>query len=144
MPKEAVIAIIIGFAFGLLITFGVYTANRSLKEKAGTSPNPSINDSSPLPTSTPEPGNLTIDLPENESLVDQAEIELKGRANPDAVIAILTENNELLLTADKDGSFSANITLIKGLNSLKITSVDKDNQKIEKNLTVVYSTAAIE
>lgn len=142
MPKEALIAIIIGFLFGLLITFGIYTANRSLKERAAplASPpatSPTLASPSPAPT-------LVINSPENESLVDEEEIIVNGRTSPEAIIAIFTESNEHLLTASREGTFSASIRLIKGVNNIKVTAVDKTSQKVEKNLTIVYSTAKIE
>ena len=34
MRKEIVIAICVGFVIGLIITFGIYTANRALKQKS--------------------------------------------------------------------------------------------------------------
>ena len=142
MPKEALIAIIIGFLFGLLITFGVYTANRSLKEQEleVKTPSPTVSAS---PESSPETP-LVIDSPENESLVDEEKLVLRGRSSPEAIIAIFTEENEHLLTTSKEGTFSAEITLVKGVNNIKITAVDKENQKTEKDLTIVYSTATIE
>lgn len=142
MPKEALIAIIIGFLFGLIITFGVYTANRSLKEQE-------VEAEAPSPTapasreSSPE-ALLVIDSPENESLVSEEKLVLRGRSNPEAIIAIFTEENEHLLTASKEGTFSAEITLVKGVNNIKVTAVDKENQKTEQDLTIVYSTATIE
>lgn len=142
MPKEALIAIIIGFLFGLLITFGIYTANRSLKERAAPLASPPA--TSPTLASPPPVPTLVIDSPENESLVDEEEIIINGRTSPEAIIAIFTESNEHLLTASREGTFSASIRLIKGVNNIKVTAVDKMSQKVEKNLTIVYSTAKIE
>lgn len=142
MPKEAIIAIVIGFLFGLLITFGIYTANRSLKEKERPVASPQLV-SSPISSPIPE-AELQIDSPENESLVDEEEITIRGRTEPEAIIAIFTETNEHLLTASREGTFSASIRLVKGVNNIKITAVDKLDQEAEQDLTIVYSTVKIE
>lgn len=142
MPKEAIIAITIGFLLGLIITFGVYTANRSLKEKgeSATAPEAAV---SPLSSPTSD-AILEINSPENESLVEEEEISIRGTADPQAIVAIFTEENEHLLTTSPEGTFSAQIRLIKGVNNIKITAVNKANQKVEKNLTIVYSTVKID
>lgn len=142
MPREALIAIVIGFLFGLIITFGVYTANRSLKEKEVTVEAPSPT-TLPSPESSPQPL-LVIDSPENESLVSEEKLVLRGHTSPEAIIAVFTEENEHLLTASREGTFSAEIKLVKGVNYIKVMAVDKQNQKTEEDLIIVYSTAKIE
>ena len=142
MSKEAIIAIAIGFLLGLVITFGVYTANRSIKEKENSPASTKASDS-PLSSAAPE-AILEIESPENESLVEQSEITIRGQSDPQAIIAIFTEENEHLLTTNNEGTFSAQIKLIKGVNNIKVTAVNKTNQKVERNLTIVYSTITID
>ncbi|MCJ7829738.1 hypothetical protein MUP50_01460, partial [Patescibacteria group bacterium] len=70
MKKEILIAIIIGFVLGLVITFGIWTANKSLKE--GTSTQSSqITENETNITPSPQAEEklpLTIISPENNAL----------------------------------------------------------------------------
>ena len=72
VKKEVLIAIIIGFGLGLVITFGIWTANRALKTSA-----PQEEGSPEEITNTPRPAfSLIINSPEDSSVSDKEEIEV--------------------------------------------------------------------
>lgn len=145
MRKEIIIAIIVGFALGLVITFGIYTANRALKQQKNPEANTSsIITESPAPPSPSPELLLEISEPENNLVVTKNKITVSGRTESEAGIAILAEGYENLVQADAQGVFTDDVPLIPGSNEIKIVSVYKNSEKKEKILTIVYTTAKIE
>lgn len=143
MRKEIIIAIVVGFVLGLIITFGIYTANRAIKNKNQAK----SNQPSPLGFATPLPSpltNLEITEPENNSVVDKDKIIVSGKADPKTAIAILGEDFDDLVYSDNEGLFSTEVPLVGGANEIKIISMGISNEKQEKVLTIVYTTSKIE
>lgn len=141
MKKEVFLAISIGFALGLVITFGIWTANRSLKNaKLATTPTPSP---TAIPLSTPTTqvttGKLTITSPEDESLVNTPQITLTGKTDANTPVAITYEDNkQQIVTSDASGDFKAIIDLVSGYNTINITVLGNT-----QTIIVTYSTAKI-
>lgn len=141
MKKEVWLAIFLGLMVGILISLGIYIANRALKTKRLSSNIPQTTSlSSPLPS----PSSLIINEPENNLVFKVNEATISGQAKPEATIAILAENQEDLLMADKQGFFSTKISLISGLNEIKIVAIDNNANQEEKIIQLVYSTTKIE
>jgi len=141
MKKEVLIAIIIGFGLGLVITFGIWTANRALKEAHPQQEAPlEVKEVTPTPT----PGlSLFITSPEDNSISNQEAIEVKGKTAPEAVVVILYQEGEKILEADENGNFKTEISLAGGSNEIKIAAYDQEGNEVSKTLMVVYSTAEI-
>lgn len=141
MRKEVLVAIIIGFGLGLVITFGIWTANKALRETAPTTvPTEEETEVTPTPRPVLE---LAITSPENNTISEEETIEVSGQTAPNAVIAIVYPEGEKLLEADEDGSFSTEISLIGGDNLIEISAFNEEGDQANKTLTVVYSTAEI-
>lgn len=141
MRKETVIAIILGSALGIALVFGVWRANQAFNTKKvqkeqQTFPTPS------KPPSTPEKEakNLVITSPENNIVVNQDTIRVEGTTDPKATVVIISNLNEVIMSAGKDGTFAYDVKLEGGANEIKVVSYDKNGKKSEKILTVVYST----
>ena len=143
MRKEVIIAICVGFVIGLIITFGIYTANRALKQKSqpiAELPKTEI----PVP-STAAPGLiLEISEPENNLVVKKNKITVSGKTDPKITIAILAEEYEDILLSDEEGVFSSEVPLTGGANEIKVVAMNKNKEKEEKVITIVYTTAKIE
>jgi len=143
MKKEVLIAIIIGFGLGLVITFGIWTANKALKEAApSTTGEEEQEEVAAEPTPVPAL-DLMITSPEDNTLSDKEIIEVSGRTVAEAIITIIYPDGETILEADQDGDFSTEISLIGGDNQIKISAFDKEGERVSQTLTVVYSTAKI-
>lgn len=140
MRKEVLIAIIIGFGLGLVITFGIWTANKALREAPPAVPTEEEVELTPTPAPTLE---LIITSPENNIISEEEMIEVSGQTAPRAIIAITYPEGEKLLEADEDGSFSTEISLIGGDNLIKISAFNDEGDEATKTLSVVYSTAEI-
>lgn len=143
MRKEVLLAISIGFLLGLVITFGIYTANKALKEKSQAEKKSTT--TTPLPSPTPHVPDLKIFEPENNLVVYENEISLSGEADPESIISILAEDDQqTIFQTEKEGTFSAKIKLISGANDIKIVSINLEGKRVEKDLTIVLSREKIE
>ena len=141
MKKEVSLAIIIGFILGLIITFGIYTANKALKNRQASSTSASP---SPQAQASPTPShNLTVTSPADEALLDQDQISLTGSTSAHALVTILTEKQQLITYADASGNFQVEIKLIGGANDIFVTALTPQGQEAKTQLTLVYSTAKI-
>lgn len=151
MKKEVFLAITIGFTLGLIITFGIYTANKSLKNL------PSLTNRT-SPTQAPEPTGgttptaaapapnailLTMSSPVDEALLDKNSVTLSGKTTAGAAVAILSETGETLVAANSAGDFTASVSLEGGYNRITITAYDRDGKSASQNLTVTYSSSKI-
>jgi len=141
MKKEVVIAIIIGLSVGLIIAFGLWTANKSLNQipSDNETSNPQANQTTPTPISQ----SLTIDNPTEDFISNQEKITVTGKATPEATVVITYEEGEKILTADSGGLFSVEITLIGGANEIKISAFESDGNESSVIINGVFSTAEI-
>lgn len=144
MKKEALIAVIVGLILGLIITVGVYTANRSINQLKANKAAQSDTETLPSPPNHLMDKTLEITSHESFDLINQSEITLSGIAWSDAVIALLTEDQEFLITADEEGIFSFNFDLIKGYNEIQVIATDDTGETSSKSLVLTYSTTKIE
>ena len=143
MRKEVLIAIIIGFSLGLVITFGIWTANKAIKQTAPNQQEESTQAEQPTQIPTPASIGLQILSPEDNSLVNQEKIIISGKASLAGTIIILYENGEKIIDSDSSGNFSAEIILISGENEIIVTAYDEAGNEISKSITIIYSTAQI-
>lgn len=150
MKKEVILAIILGFGLGLIITFGIWTANKSLQQLKNRNAETMV---SPAPDTkiTPEPTRaqqgaplqLAVTSPEDESISNQDSVTVAGKASPKANIAITYEGGEKLIQADDAGNFSQEIDLIGGYNTIMTTTFDTDGNESTETRVVTYTTAKI-
>lgn len=138
MKKEVILAIIIGAILGLIITFGIYTASSATKPQVA-SPQPT-----PVASALVQGTNhVSITSPIADSLLDTDTTTVSGTTTPNATVAVIAPDSNTIVVADKDGRFSADVTLEGGINIITATSFDKDGNKATTQVTVVYSTASI-
>lgn len=134
MRKEVLIAIVIGSILGLAVAFGVWRANQAFSPKQETQTQQEL-------TPLPEPAQtLTISEPEDGSVVDREKIKVKGRATPEAVLVILTNTQEVIITAQASGEFEQEIELEGGANEITVVAYNEEGAEERQTLTVVYST----
>lgn len=137
MKKEIFWAIFIGFIVGLLITFGIWQANKAIKNNL-----PQLSQTNePNPTPEANRPTLTILSPPNELLSKEPKTSLKGHYLPEAKIAVVYEKGEKITNCDKDGNFEMEIDLIAGENIIDVYGFSKDGDEVKQTLSVVHSTA---
>jgi hypothetical protein len=140
MLKEFILAIIFGSLIGFVASNALVTINRQKLSPPTVTSSPTL---SPAPTVVSTPI-LTIDTPQNESLVSTANITLKGKTFPNSFVLIVTTANSYQTTADNTGLFSVDLSLNLGANILKIKSLSPDNTENNAQILVTYSTAKIQ
>jgi len=132
---------------GLLLT--KITKTPAGEVKLSTLPQKEIA-ASPTPgeiiTPSPQPSalSLAITSPEDESIVREQKITLKGNTEKNAIVSVVFEEGEMLGEADSEGNFSFEIPLIKGANEITLTASNLEGKETSKTITVVYTTAEVE
>lgn len=137
MKKEVLIAIIVGFTLGLIITFGVYRAQKSLEQKAAKD---EIVENQQLPGANNTQVLLSITQPEDGEISDKDAIVVGGITQKNSLVTILSSFDDQAIQADEFGNFSTEFSLDTGPNQITITSFNQDGTKQEKIINVVYTT----
>lgn len=139
MRKEIFIAVFIGIILGSIVTYGIYTANKAIINKAtGKS-----REGTQIPTPTPTPTtNIILEItdPQPDIVTNESKIVIKGRSIENAIITITTDIEDFLVEADTQGLFSQEIALIKGANTINITASDGNKLSQTEVINLVYST----
>lgn len=137
--KEITLAVIIGLILALIIAGGVYRARSAIRN---ITPSKIVNNFTNNPQNSDKKEAalfLDIETPDN-SVVNESKIQLVGKTLPGTFIAITSDKNDYLIVPNELGSFSQEITLIKGANTVTTTVYTKSGEKIEKKLSIVYTT----
>ncbi len=144
MKKEILIAILIGFILGLIITFGIWTANKSLKTTLQEAkPAPEETGVSVVKEDQEEKLLLKISDPENNSISDKEKITILGETFPLAIVSVIYQEGEEITEADEEGKFEVEISLVGGANEIQISVYDDQSNEASKILNIIYSTAKI-
>lgn len=142
MRKEVVFAIIIGLFLGAVILVGWQLADQSAKQAALRSTAVLSPDSqSGTPAPPPVVQSINVISPQNHSVVNADSVKITGKTFPNATIAIYSSEDDALVTADQDGGFSIDLSLIGGENVINL-AVLKDDQTINSTkISLIYTTA---
>lgn len=135
MKKEVLIAIIIGFTLGLVITFGIHSARQSFQSQSVTDNLPP-QASNPIPSPSAQP--LTISSPDNGEIVNQPETAVTGTTSTNALLSIIGSDSYTTTPADDQGNFSGKISLQEGANLVTVKAFDPSGAMTEKTITVIY------
>jgi hypothetical protein len=140
MRKEVILAVIIGVLLGGVILYGINLANNSSKLNPDNNETEE-NNSKATPTPSKKLDNqVTIIIPQDNSVVTESSITLKGSAKANANIAIISESDDLIITADNNGNFSSDVNLISGENTIAVTAVDDKQATSSASITVIRTT----
>jgi hypothetical protein len=149
MLKELFLAIILGALLGFGITGGYLALD---KKNNQNKTQPVITNPSPIPENTnsqdqikeKKDEGLTIESPQDLDIVSTENLEITGTTTSPECTVIATSINQVSNSkSDKSGKFSLEIKLESGLNIIKITAIDADNNQLEKTINITYSTAKI-
>jgi hypothetical protein len=133
MKKEVIIAILIGFGIGLLITLGIHTT----RSKDSNSLNPSAQ-LSPTPALDME-HHITIISPLENAVQSTQSLLVKGQTSPGSSVVLETEKNHQIKIADASGFFEAEYTLIAGPNLINLTSYHPSGTSATHALETTYA-----
>ena len=149
MIKEYFIAIILGAILGLGIT-GAFFALRQNNTKQNTTAISTIPTDTQMSTQvsvTPpiseKKSAINIISPEDNTVLSTAKTTIKGNAKPNSLIIISTPSKTFSDKSNSNGVFSISTELDSGVNLIKISSIDSDDNQDETEITLTYSTAKI-
>lgn len=133
MFKERIFVLGVSIFAGLILSVGLFY----LYQKTKVITRPQI----PQDLTTPATStfSLNVDTPSDEEVFDKNIVQVSGKTFPGAQIIIVLEDKELVLVPASDGSFSANITLIPGVNLVEILSIDSDGKMLKDLKTLTFT-----
>ncbi|MDO8583011.1 MAG: hypothetical protein Q7R51_00590 [bacterium] len=137
MKTEKIILSFIATVFGLLVAGGAFYLFQATKTV--TAPNTKVV-SFVSPTPTPMPSIfLTLDQPKDEDVVNSKVLVISGKTTSNAVITILTDSSEDVVTPADNGNFSITANLSTGQNIVEVTAIAPNGESITIKKTVTYS-----
>ncbi len=138
MKKEKIFLSVTALFLGLLVAvvaFYFYESSKKVPQSQIQKLNSII--VSPTPVSSIF---LTLDAPDDESVVDSRLLTVSGKTIPGAKIVVLTQTNEQGAQASTDGSFSTQITLDQDENIVEVDAVGPNGEVAKVRRTVTFST----
>jgi len=138
MKKEKVILSFIATLIGLMVAGGAFYFYESSK----TVP-PSKIKTITIATASPTPKPsifLSLDRPKHEDVVSKKTITISGKTIPDAIVSIIAENSQDIITPALNGDFSTTINIEDGQNLIEITAIAQNGESVKALRTVTFST----
>lgn len=146
MNKETFWVVISGFLVGSLVVFFVYRANYEKKLRTEEEEQKQIEVAISASSSSSEAVKEKIEIifPEDQSIHEETSLEIKGEAPESSWVVVFVNGNENIIQSDENGNFSHQAKLEFGSNIVKVTSFDKNDTTLEKEIMVICSTNQLE
>ncbi len=136
MKTEKIILFFIATLFGLLvagIAFYLVQATKTIPDTGKT-----ISFTSPTPTSTPSIS-LVLNQPKDEDVVSNKMLIVSGKTQSNAIIIIIINSLEDVVTPSANGTFSTTVNLSEGQNILEAISIAPNGESVRVKKTITYS-----
>jgi len=92
------------------------------------------------PTLTPLPSIfLTLDRPKDEEVVTSKIMIISGKTSSSAVVVVMTDSREDVITPTSNGDFSTTVSIDDGQNIIEVTAISPNGESITIKKTVTYS-----
>lgn len=140
MRKEIIVAIIIGLFLGLIVAYGIRSAQISLENRQTTTQKAASNSQQATSQVTPA-HTVFITTPEPNTVTDKDSVAIIGTTSPESLISIINETDHIATIADETGNFTGTIDLSGGVNSIAIKSYNNQGEIAETSFMIIYSTA---
>lgn len=144
MNRDALLASIIGFGIGLLIT-GVLLIGPTITKGFPQIKFPTISFSLPgnntpktTPAPTPPPIIFSVSNPITDAVVSESSLTVSGTAPSASTIIVAGPNDEDVQVATADNKFSGKVTLTEGKNDITVTNY-VDGKGTAQLITVFYT-----
>lgn len=146
MNKDALLATIIGFGIGLIITGAFIFGPNLVKSFPSLSfslpqfsfPKARAPRETPAPTPQPQPTGLTISSPLPLSIEDTDELLVSGSVQSGATVVVAGGVDEAVVSSNGTGTYAGKIKLVEGENTLVVTSYVGGKQE-SQTVTVYYT-----
>lgn len=136
MNKDAILATLIGFAIGLLIT-GLLLLGPNITKSLPKIKLPT-KVSAPTPTPTPVRFGVTIESPLADAIENTTDLLVSGVASPGSTVVIAGSVDDTAVAAQADGTYAGKITLLEGKNDIVVTAYLQTKQ-VSQSITVYYT-----
>ncbi len=138
--KERLIIIFVAIVAGLFITsagFFIYQSTKKINDTPTTTQTVTV-----TPQQNKDESGLfiTISEPKDESLTNKRTLSIKGSSNPENLIVISTNLEDIQIKPSRDGDFSATIDIDAGANEIRTRAIAPSGNSAEDIRTVTYST----
>lgn len=138
--KERLIIIIIAIIAGLFITSAGFLIYQSTKKN-----NDNIFPKKTAGTTTPTPVSqsklfVKVIEPQDESLTTKRTLSIKGTTNPDNIVIVSTNLEDVTGKPTMDGNFSITVDISAGANVIITKSIAPNGDSVEDKKTITYST----
>lgn len=140
MKKEVLVAILLGLGVGLIVTFGIYTARKTITT-------PLLLSGTPVPSAAGGSmrNSLVLLSPEDESIQAVKEVKVSGTTDPNAQVVIMINGaTPIISSADNSGNFSIDTVLENGGNTILVKTLDDEGNLAEETRTVIFTTASLD
>ena len=147
MNKDALLATLIGFGIGLLIT-GLLLLGPSVTKFLPKVTLPKISfsqpkqKSAPTPTPTPSQFTLTIDSPLAEAIENSTDLLVSGVTSSGSTVVIAGSVDDTTVVSQSNGKYAGKITLTEGKNDIVVTSYNTSKQA-SQTVTVYYTPESL-
>lgn len=136
--KERLIIIIVAIISGLIITSAGFFIYQSTKKVNDT---PIAKQTAKMaPTKIPA-GKIFVRIsqPSDESLTSKRTLSIKGTTNPDNLLVISTNLEDVQVKPDQEGRFSVTIDIDAGANTLVTRAISPTGESVQDERTITYS-----
>lgn len=138
MKKEKVILSFIAAFIGLVVTGSAFYFYESSKT-VPPSKIKTITIITPVPTPKPSIF-LSLDRPKDEEVVSKKVVILSGKTIPEAIVIIITQSSQDIITPALNGDFSTTLNVEDGQNLIEITAIAPNGESAKALRTVTFST----
>lgn len=139
MKTERILLSLLAVVIGLIvagIAFFLYENTRKNKPQSQTK---EISVVTPTPTTSKPSIFLSLDKPKDEEVVTKKIISISGKTVTDAIVVVLTNNDEEVLAPTSNGDFSTTTTIEDGENLIEITAIKPDGESTSILRVVTFS-----
>ena len=137
MKTEKVILSFIATLIGLVVAGGAFYFYESSKAVPASQVK-TISLTAPSPTPKPSIF-LSLDLPKDEEVFDKKVIAISGKTIPNAVVSIISDSYQDIITPSANGDFSTTMNIDDGQNFIEITAISPNGEDIKVLRTVTFS-----
>jgi hypothetical protein len=136
MKNEKLILSFVAVLFGLIVAGIAFFLFQTTKNVPSNTKIVSIVSPSP----TPAPAiSITLDQPKDEEVVSSKVLTVSGKTQSNAVIVVLTDSSEDVVSPSADGTFSTTVNLNDGQNMIEVSSIAPNGESVIIKKTVTYS-----
>jgi hypothetical protein len=147
MNKDAILATLIGFGIGLLIT-GLLLLGPNITKSLPKINLPTVSFLQPkqqptvTPTPTPSQFAVTIESPLTDAIENTTDLLVSGVTAPGSTVVIAGSVDDTVATAQPDGKYAGKVTLAEGKNEIVVTSYLATKQA-NQTITVYYTPESL-